>query len=479
MRVKRAFSCLSVLTLIWAAVFADFALAGTTGKIAGRIVDEKSGEPLPLTNIILEGTAMGAASDMEGYYVILNVPPGAYSLRASMIGYQVTRVENVRVSIDLTTTVDFRLKSRVVAIGEEITVTAEREMVVKDLTAFTAVVGAEEMEALPITEVNEALQLQAGMVENLSLPSSIIVEIAYWIDGVPVTDVYDGNTVVEVNKDMVQELQVVSGAFNAEYGQAMSGIVNIATKEGSNEFHGSVTSYGGDYVSNHDHIFTAVDRVDPVAIRNIEGSLSGAIVKDRLFFYVTGRVIHFDGWQYGQRRYNPNSVTATIWGIPTQYLEEVAPEYLPLSRVIDEENDLRGFQYVLGSNATMDTFITYFELQQRLPEYADDPDTFAVYYQRLREIHKNGKGDDKYVPMNWSEKMYNQTKLIYMITPQAKLSYNFIYDGVDYRDYDRMYQYNPDGDVERHRRGYVNILKLTHTLSSKAFYTLSGSYFHK
>jgi outer membrane receptor for ferrienterochelin and colicin len=70
--------------------------------------------------------------------------------------------------------------------------------------------------------------------------------MAYWIDGVPVTDAYDGSQVVEVNKNLVREVQLVSGAFNAEYGQAMSGIVNIAPRKGGKQYSGGVRAYGGD-----------------------------------------------------------------------------------------------------------------------------------------------------------------------------------------------------------------------------------------
>ncbi|UCE20255.1 MAG: TonB-dependent receptor [Gemmatimonadota bacterium] len=543
MREKRAFSCLSIFTVLLVLSWAGVSLWGTTGKIAGRIVDTESGEPLPFANVIVEGTSMGAASDFDGYYVMLNIPPGAYTLRASMIGYQSMRIENINVSLDLTTTVDFQLQSQVIALGEAITVTAERQMVVKDLTASTAIVEAKQMEALPITEVSEALQLQAGIVDRdgLHLRGGRSGEIAYWIDGVPVTDVYDGNQVVEVGKGMVQEMQLVSGAYNAEYGQAMSGIVNIATKQGSNEFSGSITGYIGDYASDNDHIFRAISRVDPFAIRNFEGNLSGAIIKDKLFFFVNGRGIHFDGWQYGQRRYDPSAVTGPlfelentevdsfpveripswywdleeidssdyvrciweedecvdtvvydlpVYGLPTWYLEAFAPEYLSLGRATDAEGHFQSVQYILGSNAVIDSHLVindwmYEEILDAIipPEHRNNPDTIAAYTGEIvdyfRQVHKGGMGDGEYVPMNWSEKLYNQTKLIYKITPQAQLSYNFIYDGVDYRDYERMYQYNPDGDVERHRRGYVNILKFTHTLNSKVFYESSLSYFLK
>ena len=274
MKIERA--VLSPTIIIYLIFMAHFQIVwgSTTGKIKGVVRDAETNGPLPGTNVLIEGTTQGAAADMEGNYIILNVKPGIYTVRAMMMGYKPFRVENVRVSTDLTTEIDFNLTTTVVESGETVTIVAERPMVVKDLTASTAVVDAEQMEALPVTEVTEAIELQAGLVKDaggaLHVRGGRSGEISYWIDGIPVTDVYDGGTVVEVNKDMVQELQVVSGAFNAEYGQAMSGIVNITTKDGSNDFGGSVTTYIGDHVSGNEDLFLNIKDIDPIGIHNIE-----------------------------------------------------------------------------------------------------------------------------------------------------------------------------------------------------------------
>lgn len=451
--------------------------AGTTGKIMGRVTDSATGQPLPGANILLEGTVQGAAADLSGNYVILNVRPGIYTIRATMIGYTSTRVENVRVSIDLTTEIHIEMSSTVIETGETVTVVAERHMIVKDLTATTAVVGAEEMAALPVTEISEAIELQAGLVKDAGggfhVRGGRSGEISYWIDGVPVTDVYDGGTVVDVNKDMVQELQVVSGAFNAEYGQAMSGIVNITTKEGDNKFGGSFTSYLGDYVSNHDNIFLNINHVNPTAIRNFEGSFQGPLIKDKVFFTLSGRHIYFDGWLNGRRDYNPQAVTGIV-ELPKSVVSENLPEYLDRGRATD--NDMWGFNYVLGSNAWLDSMVTRANMPQA---YSSNPDSFSTYYQRLRNAHKNALGDRAYRPMNWNRKIYAQGKLVYRIRPSLKLSYNFIYDDVDYSDYWRDYQLNPDGSNKKFRTGQTHMLQWTHTLSPTTFYKWDVSYFSK
>ncbi|HTY36464.1 MAG TPA: TonB-dependent receptor [Bacteroidota bacterium] len=284
--------------------------AGTNGKIAGTVKDKKTGEPLIGCNVVLEGTTMGAATDLDGHYNILNVPPGTYVLNVTLVGYTPTKFKDVKVNIDLTTTIDVQLSETVLELGQEVVIIAERPLVQKDETAKTAVIGRDQLNALPVNEFSQVLSLQAGFVAG-SLRGGRSGEVAYWIDGVPVTDVYDGSEVVEVNKNLVQEVQLVSGAFNAEYGQAMSGIVNIATREGGKKYTGSLSIYGGDYQSADKVLFPGINKFDPTAIRNFEGNISGPVFGDNLTFFANGRFIHFGGYLNGTRKYNPQNIAYT------------------------------------------------------------------------------------------------------------------------------------------------------------------------
>jgi outer membrane receptor for ferrienterochelin and colicin len=424
--------------------------ASSTGKIAGRITDKNNDEPLITANVLIKDFQLGDATDMDGYYMILNVPPGKYTLVVMYIGYRTVEVSEVNVSIDLTTEINVAMTSETIESSETIQVIAERPVIQKDLTATTAVVSGDEIAVLPITEIKEILEVQAGYVDG-HVRGGRKGEIAYWIDGIPVTDAYDGENVVEVNKDMVQELQFISGAFNAEYGNAMSGIVNIATREGDNRFGGQYTTYIGDYFSNHKKIFWGIDKVNPTAIHNFEGSLHGPVIKDKLFFDVSGRYIYFDGWYYGRRMFNPQAIGGLI---PT-------------------EDFSRDYWYVLGSDPDVDRFI----VSDLFGE--SDPVVIDSLANIITMNHKNGKGDGKYVPMNWSKKHYGQAKFSYRFTDLLKLSSNTIFDKVDYRDYDRAYSLNPDGDLNRHRMGITQIVKLSHVLSQTTFYDLGLTYFYK
>jgi len=299
---KTTIGRLVLITLIMSFGF-SMLFAGTTGKISGQVIDQATGDPLPGCNILVDGTILGAASDIDGNYYILNIPPGNYTLRFMMIGYAQLRMTDVNVQVDFTTGIDAALSVEVMK-GQEVTVVAERAMIQKDLTSTTSVVGAKEMESLPVTEVGDVLAMQAGYVDG-SLRGGRRGEVMYMIDGVPMTDSYDRSSTVDVNTSMVQELQVISGAFNAEYGQAMSGIVNITTKQGSDDFGGHMEVYFGDHISGHEEIFPRVNRVEPFGINNIELGIHGPIIPGKLFYYLNARHIYYDGSNKGQQLYTP------------------------------------------------------------------------------------------------------------------------------------------------------------------------------
>ncbi len=135
--------------------------AATTGKIAGTIRDA-TGEPLIGVNVMLEGTNYGAATNVEGYYVILNVPPGSYDLKASYIGFTSHREVGVRVNIDQTTIIDIILQEEQIGM-DEVVVVATQPIVQKDVSSSRANITAAEIEVLPTTNANRAIALQAGI----------------------------------------------------------------------------------------------------------------------------------------------------------------------------------------------------------------------------------------------------------------------------------------------------------------------------
>ena len=166
--------------------------AGTTGKIAGSVIDAATKEPLIGANIIIEGTNLGAAADFDGNYFILNIPPGTYSIKASLVGYASVTFTNVNVSVDQTTKIDFELNEESIELSD-VVVTAERSIVRKDLTSTEATISGENISMLPLEDVSSVVNLQAGVVDG-HFRGGRNSEVKYLIDGVPVNDVYSGQS---------------------------------------------------------------------------------------------------------------------------------------------------------------------------------------------------------------------------------------------------------------------------------------------
>lgn len=248
-------ACFAVVTGAW---------AQNLGKIAGTIRDAQSGETLIGANVRIEGTTRGAATNADGEYFILQVEPGTYTLVTSYIGYHEKTIRNVVVEADLTTRIDVEMESQAIE-APELEVVAERSMVQPDVTFTRRTTDRAQMEVLPgMEESTDVFNLQAGAVvdavpDRLELDDGTQIqvrdesvknvhvrggrggEILYMIDGMPVTHpIYGGRSVVDLNVVDVEAIELITGAFSAEYGQAQSGVVNISTRSGGDAFHGGV-----------------------------------------------------------------------------------------------------------------------------------------------------------------------------------------------------------------------------------------------
>ncbi|MBL7074829.1 TonB-dependent receptor [candidate division KSB1 bacterium] len=233
-----------VLTIFFFLFSAYFVFAGTTGKIVGIITDSESGDPLIGVNVIIEGTTLGAATDMDGYYVILNVPPGRHHLKASMMGYRAVTVTGVRVNIDLTTSQDIKMAPIAVDLGE-VVVVAERPVVQPDISASQVNLNIKDVEALPVVSVASVVGLEAGVIDDLTIRGGARDQTAFVVDGFTLRDERDNTPYTGISYTAVDEIQIQTGGFNAEFGNIRSGLINVVTKEGRRDgYHlGLITRY--------------------------------------------------------------------------------------------------------------------------------------------------------------------------------------------------------------------------------------------
>ena len=383
-------------------------LYASNGKIAGRVVEKETGSPAVGVNVILIDTYLGAATDENGRFTILNIPPGTYSIRVDAIGFATITMKDVRVTTSQTTELSFTLEEAVIE-GQEITVIAERPLVQKDLTASQRVTTAKEIEDMPVESFLGVLTTHAGV--NQSAGGALHVrggrsnEVGYYIDGVSVSNpFYTNSLAVSVSNKALEEMKLVSGAFNAEYGNAMSGVVNVIIKEGGKNYDGSLSYYTGDYSSSAHDIFPNIDDQDFTANSTFDGFISGPVLPflgDKLTFNVSLRRSESEGYLYGIREHNTS-------------------------------------------------------------DYAYFPPSGDWYIQNT--------GDSSYVPMNPSQSTNALSKITWRVSPTMKISTQSILSKAQSKSYSHAYKYNPDGVGTGYSANNNHSIKINHSLSPKSFY---------
>jgi len=244
-----------ILSIFFISIFLQSPVQSqSTGKITGLVVDSESKDPIIGVNVVIKDAMMGAATDMKGWYVILNVPPGTYDLNFYCIGYRTVTVKDVRVNIGRTTKINVDLTSEVVDLGNEVTITAERPIVEIDKTSTSVHYEASEVRELPVENVRNLLELSPGISKNpdgtMSIRGGGSFEINYSINGIKSMNTNTGvpaygtgtksenSWKYDINPLAISQMEVITGGFNAEYGNAQSGVVNVVTREGGPNFSG-------------------------------------------------------------------------------------------------------------------------------------------------------------------------------------------------------------------------------------------------
>jgi outer membrane receptor protein involved in Fe transport len=371
--------------VIAAAVIAGVALVAPrvshaqTGKLSGVVTDAQSGQPVEGVQVRVLGTGYGALTQANGRYFIISVPPGTYTVEARRIGYQSAQTAGVQVRIDVTREVNFSLRSAATTLTAVRTVAPPTPLVERGVTGSSAAITSEVIEALPVTSVAGVLALQQGFFQvpqNTDItsfsdqrrnPLSAIRirggranETLTLIDGIPVSNIVFGGPAFDITPAAVSQIDYQKGGFEPQYGNALSGIINIATREGGNNFAGNVeyqsSALGGALGSTPDKL-RGYDL--------LRGYLSGPIpaTGNRVKFLLSGqtqsgadRVLQFDQDINTVRRVGQSGV-----GVD-------ALDLIPGWRALgyDSERDIIGkLTFNLGQSKLNVTAIDY--QRQRLP----------------------------------------------------------------------------------------------------------------
>lgn len=415
-----------LLCLIAAPALAE--VPGTTGKIAGEVTIEGTRDGLPGVQVFIQGTSQGTVTDVDGHYQIIDIKPGTYTVVFRFVGFAEVRTENVQVIVDKTTTVNASMREEVYE-GEEVVVVAERPIVQMDRTTTTSFVDEAEIATLPVVSIGQIINLQAGVVDG-HFRGGRQGEVSYLVNGVPINNPYSNSAAFEVEKNMISGLEVISGVFNAEYGQAMSGVVNIVTKDVPNAWTGSLSTELGAIASGRELEF--VKRLaDPgIGLRatdftsemvpyaeaagfpgrqDAQLSLGGPILKEKLGFRFTGRYWYEEGHTIGRRLFAPTDSSMNL--------------------------------------------------------NSGNPDTWFIA----------STGDQSFAPSRNERLSFNGT-LVYKLSPMVKLEYNLILQDGDGRGFSQQSKYVPDGVNKYFFNSQFHLLGLKWTHGATSFSNINYSY---
>ena len=490
------------------------ASAAITGKVSGIITAEATNEPLANVAVTIVGTSSVATTNDAGYYVMTNIPPGGYDVKVELTGYGTETVEGAKVLAGLTTTLNFALKASEVVTLEGITVTAVKPLIKKDVTQTTRIIEAEDIAAMPRDSVNGILQTLPG-VSVLNSTGSLHVrggrstEVKYLIDGIPISDPIGGSLGLNISAKSLEQMEVITGGFNAEYGDAQSGIVNLITKAGTHKFSGRFRYRVGQWGTHHgDPLYGPWLDPDngfrPVAIEPFRGIFLG-----KPYDYQTPyRGEDVTVAELAEREGDEQIVFTEI--VPGVYADRTEN---PLQPVIDVETDEPRVneetgEVIMARQPYKDADGTVIDYEKKqvtlldgyvvdLNRYSglfNDTKAYDLSPSHIGEFALSGpiwgnrltfsfdsqlRSDENYLPNNDGLGYTFQGKMKFEVTPSIKLSASGLFDQRESNSYGGSLRFWPSAIPVSTRDARSLSVQLSHNINSGTFYTLTLGQFRR
>jgi len=447
--------------------------AQITGKIIGKVTDRQQ-NPLPGVNIQVDGELLGASTDVDGFYAIMNITPGTYTLTASYVGYRSVKVQNVVVRPDLTSRQDFSLSEQVIEMEDAIEVTAEQPVIQRDATSKVTTMNAEEIQAMPVSNMQEILSTQSNVsvltgtpnakagynirgIDDIRMRGGRNNEVALLIDGVKVSNPVFGGFGTQIGKNAIEQIAIESGGFIAKYGNALSGVVNLTTKDGRERTTGSIRYYSS----------------QPFTLQALGNGQGNALHRQNLQLTLGGRLPFVKSISYFlSGEVNGQAGTALLFDNLTW-------------------NDHRRIQLDINKDGINDSTLLLPSSQEIISGYLQYGSLDSVQ-KNLASNWKKVKGPDGrtinpldrysgWKGLGWNN-FYNLFgKFSYQLTPAVKLRFSALADR-RYRqinNFDAWYDYNMPGQNVQILSSDKQSLSVNHALSSTSFYTFRFSRFYE
>ena len=387
------------------------------GRVTGKIIDI-NGAGLPGVNVMVKGTYYGAASDLEGHYRIDKINPGSYDVEVSMIGYKVILKTGVKIEPEEILTLDFTLEETVLSFGEDVVVMGKKPLFDVDETASLSRVRKEDIENKVVSSVEDILSEQIGVTtqdNEIHIRGGRIDESLFVVDGFSVKDPltgYSGN--LFVNADAIEELEIVTGGYNAEYGQAMSGVVNIKLKEGRERYEGSL-KYASDRLFddqfNTDRIEFNFGGPDPF-LQTLPAWL-GMDLPGRFSFFLNGYSKVYDGNLPVASKLYPHR----FWS--SGLLSETSADEMMQSLAPRENNDWHALYKLAWELSAQKKLALSYDMSMNINQGYYMPRAFAstyfpYAYMQILDNYNTVTRDTRLLNLNWTHTL--STRSFYELT---------------------------------------------------------------
>ncbi len=235
-------------------------IAQEKGRIEGLIRDAVTKEMLPGVNVTLKGTYYGAASNYDGKFAIERVNPGTYTVEVSFIGYKIMQFTGIKIQADKTTKLDVDMSETALTMEQDIIIVGDKPLVEVDETQSKRTITKQDIEVAVIENINDLVTQQSGVVKSdnsIHIRGGRSYENAFLLDGVSIQDPLAGTGFgLQLSSNSIEEVDVITGGYNAEYGDATSGVVNVKTREGGEKYTGSLSYKRDNFGSKEsNHVF--------------------------------------------------------------------------------------------------------------------------------------------------------------------------------------------------------------------------------
>ena len=364
MRLRRLVVILCVTAVTAILVPHAFAQATITfAQLSGTVLDP-TGQVIAGASVTLRDRETNrtytSASSARGFYVVPNLPPGRYDITVQAAGFATSLQTGLTLTVGQTATLDVSLK--VAGVGETVTVTTEAPPVETTRTEISQVIDTPEINSLPTNGrqfVDFALLTPGVATGRTSIQSTFtepeVTRISFGgmrdlsnavtVDGADYINEATGSQRATPSQEAVSEFRVVNNSFGTEYGRALGGIVNVVTKSGTNDLHGSVYGYLGNKAWDSRSLLQTA-QYDQYRRGQFGATLGGPVQKDKTFFFA-----NYEGQRLGE---SPTYPATLIGNLSVFDAAKVAlglpPENLNTLKTLDNDNGFARFDQQINTN---------------------------------------------------------------------------------------------------------------------------------